>query len=56
MQQSFYTLYDKIYRKDVLAEAWRRSPANGGEPGSMDSSFAPPNNEARRRHSKKLRL
>ena len=29
----FHSLYDKIYREDVLQEAWRQVKANRGAPG-----------------------
>lgn len=36
----FYSLYDKVYRKDVLAYAYALCKANRGEPGVDGQSFA----------------
>ena len=35
----FYSLYDKLYRKDVLWVAWRRCRANGGVAGIDGQTF-----------------
>jgi len=35
----FYSLYDKIYREDILAHAYELAKANQGAPGTDKQSF-----------------
>ncbi len=37
-KRRFHAIYDKIYRKDILEEAWKRVKTNGGEQAALIKS------------------
>jgi len=51
----FYSLWDKVCRKDVLQEAYRRCRANAGTPGVDRESFARIEAEGAERWLERLR-
>src|SRR5712691_8437879 len=51
----FYTLYDKIYREDILAHAYELAKANQGAPGIDQQSFEEIESEGRQKWLRGLR-
>src|ERR1700737_415743 len=51
----FYSLYDKIYREDILAHAYELAKANQGAPGIDQQSFEEIESEGRQKWLASLR-
>ncbi len=54
-EYKFYILYDKIFQKHILEEAYRRCKERGGTPGIDNQSFAEVEREGREKFLEEIR-